>query len=336
MRLFPSLAAALLAATLAGTASPAAAAVNAPLPTLKETASVTGEFVRLGDLIENPGKAARTPLFRAPALGETGTIQTYRIIEAARSHGLAVFDTRGISEVVVSRASRLIPLSEIEHAVAEAAARQTGLSDPGDVSVTFDSGVHPLAVEPNASAAPRIAQLSYDPRSQRFSATLDVADSSAIRRQPVRISGYLHETAEVVTLAHSITRGDIVRQNDILIERRPRAELAPDTIRERSDIVGQAARRDLRTGQTVRSVELMKPELVVRNETVTLVFESTGVKVSVRAKAIEGGAEGDVIQVLNQQSKRIVQGTVEGRGRVVVRHMQTARYADPVTTGSLK
>jgi flagella basal body P-ring formation protein FlgA len=38
----------------------------------------------------------------------------------------------------------------------------------------------------------------------------------------------------------------------------------------------------------------------------------------VRGKATEGGAEGDVISVLNEQSKRTVQGVVVGPGRVVV------------------
>jgi flagella basal body P-ring formation protein FlgA len=38
----------------------------------------------------------------------------------------------------------------------------------------------------------------------------------------------------------------------------------------------------------------------------------------VRGKAAEGGAEGDVISVLNEQSKRTVQGVVIGQARVLV------------------
>ena len=39
---------------------------------------------------------------------------------------------------------------------------------------------------------------------------------------------------------------------------------------------------------------------------------------TVRGKAAEGGAEGDVISVLNEQSKRTVQGVVIGPGRVAI------------------
>jgi flagella basal body P-ring formation protein FlgA len=62
----------------------------------------------------------------------------------------------------------------------------------------------------------------------------------------------------------------------------------------------------------------MKPELVARNETVTLIFEIPGILLTVRGKALDSGAEGDVISVLNEQSKRTVQGVVVGPGRVMM------------------
>jgi flagellar basal body P-ring formation protein FlgA len=69
---------------------------------------------------------------------------------------------------------------------------------------------------------------------------------------------------------------------------------------------------------------------------VTLVFESPGVRVTMQAKAIEAGTLGDLIQVLNPQSKRIVQATVDGPGRVIIAHAQAARSADLEATGSVK
>src|ERR687898_544393 len=51
---------------------------------LKAEVTVNAEVLNLGDLVEGAsGPAAETPVFRAPALGETGTIQTARIAEAA-------------------------------------------------------------------------------------------------------------------------------------------------------------------------------------------------------------------------------------------------------------
>ena len=74
----------------------------------------------------------------------------------------------------------------------------------------------------------------------------------------------------------------------------------------------------MQPGKPLRTADLMKPELVQRNETVTLVYQVPGITLTVRGKAAEGGAEGDVIAVLNEQSKRTVQGVVAGPGRVII------------------
>src|SRR6266704_294109 len=101
--------------------APAAAQVTgaiAPTPALKREVTVTSELVRIGDLIENAGRNTGIPIFRAPDLGQTGTVQASRVVDAVRAHGLILVDTRGLTEVVVTRASRVIPLKEIEVAIA--------------------------------------------------------------------------------------------------------------------------------------------------------------------------------------------------------------------------
>jgi flagella basal body P-ring formation protein FlgA len=62
----------------------------------------------------------------------------------------------------------------------------------------------------------------------------------------------------------------------------------------------------------------MKPELVHRNEPVVINYEMPGMTLTMRGKAMESGAEGDLVNVMNVQSKRNVQGVVAGSGRVVV------------------
>jgi len=121
-----------------------------------------------------------------------------------------------------------------------------------------------------------------------------------------------------VTLARAVERGELLKSADLLIERRPRAEIGRDILTDRAQAVGLAARNGLPAGRPLRLAELMKPELVQRNETVMLVYEVPGITLTVRGKAVDGGAEGDVISVLNEQSKRTVQGVVVGPGRVII------------------
>jgi hypothetical protein len=56
---------------------------------LRAEAVVAGDTVTLGDLVEDAGPFAPTPLFRAPIPGGVGTISAARIEAAARELGLA-------------------------------------------------------------------------------------------------------------------------------------------------------------------------------------------------------------------------------------------------------
>ncbi len=288
------------------------------VPVLKSETTVQHETVRLGDLLDNAGAAASVPVFHAPELGAVGTIQTFRIIEAARQNGIAHFETRGLSEVTIIRAARTVTLAELERAVAEAAQRHLGVAKAEDISVRFDREVRSLQVEPDARGAARIAQFAYDPHTFRFDGIVEVPGSISLRKQTLHLSGIVQETAEVVVLARNVARGEMLRDTDILVERLPRSEAAPDALGRAALVVGQAARRALRAGASLRPGDLMKPDLVGRNDAVTIVFEVPGITLTTRGKALAAGAEGDTIDVLNPHSKRVLQATVRGPGTVVV------------------
>jgi flagella basal body P-ring formation protein FlgA len=68
----------------------------------------------------------------------------------------------------------------------------------------------------------------------------------------------------------------------------------------------------------VRQTDLQKPELVARNENVTITYEVPGIVLTMRGQALESGAQGDLISVLNVQSKRTIHATIVGPGRVTI------------------
>jgi flagella basal body P-ring formation protein FlgA len=313
----------------------AAAYASSPVATLKAQANISSDIVKLGDLIENAGPAAAIPVFHAPDFGSTGTIQAHRIVEAARANGILLVDTRGVSEVVVSREGRSVAVSEIERAIAEAAVRQIGRGQARDFTTNLGNSMRPLLIEASATAEPRIAQFSYESRTQRFSGVIEVADSAMLRKSPVRVSGILVETAEVVMLARAVERGETIRESDIFLERRPRNEITSDVLTAQEAVIGQAAKRALRTGQPLRTGDLMKPDLVTRNDIVTIVFETGGITLTARGKALASGAEGEVISVLNPQSKRTLQATVDRKPGVVVVGRAAQHYAAE-NTGSIR
>ena len=69
-------------------AAPLADPAAAQTPALRANVTVTGDVVRIGDLIDNAGAVADVPIFRAPDLGTRGAVATDRIVEAIRPHQL--------------------------------------------------------------------------------------------------------------------------------------------------------------------------------------------------------------------------------------------------------
>jgi flagella basal body P-ring formation protein FlgA len=306
-----------LAVVLALSLGAVAKAEETPRPILKANAVVSGGVVTIGDLVEHAGIVAKVPIFRAPDLGTTGSVPVDAVVAAVARHALIGLDTAGLREVTVTRPARTIPAKDIEDAVAEALARQYRLGDARDIAVTFDGILSAIEVEPTALGNPSVSRVAYDARSGRFDASLDLP-TGATSLGRLRLTGRAVAMASVVTLAHTVERGAVLKDADIVVERRPRAEIGRDALTDPERARGLAARSNLQAGQVVRGIDLTRPELVLRNDPVTISYAMPGLSLTIRGKALESGAEGDSIAVLNEQSKRTLQGVVIGPGRVAI------------------
>ena len=203
-----------------------AAAQNAA-PALRANVTVADDIVRIGDLVENAGAVADVPIFRAPDLGTRGAVPTARVVEAIRPHQLIGIDTRGISEVVVTRASRTIAPQEIAGRIAKALEDQYGLGEARNITVEFDRDAHTLNVEPTITGELAVVSLSYNRRTSRFDATIDLPSSTALRWQATHYAGTAIETVEAVTVDHPIEHGEILKASDLTTVRRPKARSSP-------------------------------------------------------------------------------------------------------------
>jgi flagella basal body P-ring formation protein FlgA len=295
-------------------AATAQAVDPAPAPKLKREAIVSSDVVRIGDLIDGAGPAAGIAIFRAPDIGETGNVPAYRVLDAARAHGLADVDPQGNAEVAVTRAGRVLAAADIAAAIARVLAARSGVADARNLAVAFDRDPQPLHLETAADL--RVAYTYYSARSGRFDIVFEAPEDAA-QRTSLRYSGYAVETLPVVVPVRPLARGEVIKAADVTIERRPKADFHDGALAA-TEVTGLAVRHAVHAGQPLQSVDLMRPQVVQRNEPVTLIYQVPGLVLTIRGKALESGADGELVNVLNVQSKRTVQGTVAGPARVVV------------------
>jgi flagella basal body P-ring formation protein FlgA len=281
-------------------------------PTLRANVTVSSDVVRIGDVIDNAGPTAQIAIYRAPDLGTVGTLSTAQVIAALRQHQVIGVDTRELKSITVTRLSRSIESKDIENQVAQALENRHGLGAAANLSLTFDREVQGLQLDASNTGALQPVAVRFDARSGRFDVTFAIGNDSNVSATKLRFTGSAVETVEAAVLVRGVERNEVLKSSDVVVERRPKAEVGNDGV-TRDRAVGMQSRRQLRAGQAIRNADL-----VTRDQAVTLIYETAGLYLTLRGKAIEGGTEGDVVNVINLQSKRTVSGVVVGRGQVAV------------------
>ncbi|MFT4246790.1 MAG: flagellar basal body P-ring formation chaperone FlgA [Pseudomonas sp.] len=123
---------------------------------------------------------------------------------------------------------------------------------------------------------------------------------------------------DVLVLNRGIAAGETIGLADISIERRDAARIAGAALASPADAVGKTARRVLPAGTLLSASDVVSPRLVRRGDTVELVSRRNGLEVRMTGRALSDAGQDERVSVENASSRRIVQGTVEATGAVVV------------------
>jgi len=286
-------------------------------PTLRASVTVTSDVVRVGDLIDNAGSAALIPVYRSPDLGTTGALPVAQVLGVLRAKQVIGVMTGDIKEVQVTRLARTLANKDLENAVASSLERRFGLGDAANITVTFDRGIAEMRLDASNSGALQPVATRYDARSGRFDIAFEINNDNNPAPTKLRFTGTAIETVEVAVLTRDIDRADLLKSSDVSLERRPKAEV-PGEAASRERTVGMQLRRPMRAGTPIRVADIVKPDFVSRDQSVTVIYQVPGIHLTTRGKAIESGAEGDTVSVLNLQTKRTLTGVVTGRGQITV------------------
>jgi flagella basal body P-ring formation protein FlgA len=302
-------------------------------PVLRAQVTVESDIVRIGDMVENAGTASQIAIYRSPDLGTTGTLPAAQVINALQAHQVIGVDTRDIKSVSVTRLARILEAKEIESQVAHAIEHRGGLGDAGNLNLTFDRELQDVRLEAWNSGAMQPTLVRYEPRSGRFDVTLEIGNEVSSTRTKLRFTGVAVEMLEAAILTRNVDRGEVLKASDVVTERRPKAEIGNDAA-TRNHVIGMQMRKPSRAGQPLKVSDIGTPDLVQRDDNVTLIFETAGIYITARGKAVDSGTEGDTVTVLNLQSKRTISGVVIGRGQVAIA-IATPRLPPADTTSSI-
>ncbi|SFM47689.1 flagella basal body P-ring formation protein FlgA [Pleomorphomonas diazotrophica] len=304
-----------LAAALATLAAGFIATHPASAADLRPRIEIDGAIVTLGDLFDGAGDLTDRAVFRAPDLGVTGALPAADAVKAAVAAGLAVDRLPTFASVTVVRRAVMVDAEALRMLVAEAAATRLGAATE-NVEVTIDGTVAPVAAAATAVAPAVLSDFVLQSASGRFNAiiAIDVGGSS----RPIALSGRAVETMAVPVLNRPIDRRAVIHASDVTIVRIDKRRVPGTAAIDTDELVDMAAKRPLRAGELIATADVEPPRVVLRGDLITLQYSRPGLTLSARGRALGDGAKGDIVSVLNEQSKRTIQGIVTGAGTVAV------------------
>jgi flagella basal body P-ring formation protein FlgA len=137
-------------------------------------------------------------------------------------------------------------------------------------------------------------------------------DASADAVRPAQAGA---RNRDVLTYTHSMNAGDVVQAEDLVF-----ASVAADGSDLPNDarpLVGKVVRYPVREGAVVHGNDLTQPVVVKRSETVKVTWSNGGLSLSMSGVATKDGARGDLIQVQNPTSKKMIDAVIVGPGEAL-------------------
>ena len=115
-----------------------------------------------------------------------------------------------------------------------------------------------------------------------------------------------------------ITKGDLIKEGDIVFEEVLLNDMSRDYIFETKFVNGLEATRNLKKGTILHDGNFAKPVLVKKGDEVIITVNINSLKITASGTAIQKGGLGDVIKVLNESANKTLMGKITSKGRVVV------------------
>ncbi|MDZ4346380.1 MAG: flagellar basal body P-ring formation chaperone FlgA [Candidatus Binatia bacterium] len=119
---------------------------------------------------------------------------------------------------------------------------------------------------------------------------------------------------EVVVTSYPLARREVVTAAGVRVERRDVSSLAARPFTRIEEVLGQQTARFVEVNEVITQKTIERPTLMKRGSPIILVYETGSLRVEAPEAAEEAGKAGDLIQVKNPSSGKLLRGVVvDGR-----------------------
>ena len=309
---------------ISGKAAFAAAPVHLEL---MEKAFVSGSMIILQDIVSLAqgaevfldDKIKKMELGRAPMPGLTRIINPEYIALKFKQSGIdpADFEWGGAEGVLVSRKTKVISSEEIVEC-----ARRFVLEkmpwEKDDVILDIKNKPEDVVVADTDTALEVVAKPQANFQGWMSLQVKVSFGSGEYVMAPVSLS--VRRFAQVLVAKNRIPQGSLLDPSDFVLQREEIIDDSRGVLTNMQDIAGKTAKTSISAGQIMYALMLDNQKLVKKNDTVTVLFDTSLMSITMRAVAMKDGRAGDIIQVKNIDSRKIFDVQVVSNTAVRVVH----------------
>lgn len=119
-------------------------------------------------------------------------------------------------------------------------------------------------------------------------------------------------TAEILAAARTLPAGTVVTAADLQLTASDRRGLS-----DPSEAIGLQTRITIYEGRPIQASLLQAPKLIARNQIAQVTFQRGPLRIVAEARTLSDGAAGDVIRVMNLESRSTISVTVQADGSLL-------------------
>ena len=272
----------------------------------------------LGDVATLEGGAmalASVDLGPAPTANAPRRLEGEAILRRLEAAGMDESATRYVipATVQIERASQEVGVEEIKTAVMNVAADAL----PAGETINALDVAGPVRIPAGAYEA-RVSTASRGRAGRRRFDVQLVRDGDVLATVPV--TARTQARGSVLVAKQALPRGAVLAPSDLEVVERDRRDVPDDALTAPEQAIGMTTKVALAAEAPLPRAAIVPPIVVKKGDLVTMIIDTGTMRLSATGEALEPGAVGAGIKVMNHTSKQTVAGRVAEHGVVVVQH----------------
>ena len=282
--------------------------------TLHPYAEITDKVIRLKDVFSYQGPYENHIIANAPNVGQQITLPGEWLFRIAQKYQIYWAAASKQDYVVVKRLGKHIDAEILQDIILEHVESLEQLENDQKIDIELNT-THQNGVWIPLDAEDGFAITSFSLRGQKryFDANIKLGTHHG-KALYKRVKGTINISQKAWVLANSVNRGHIITQNDLTHVWIKKRNIQDKNIISKEAIIGKQAHRRIAAGKPISEYQIREPILIESKQLVTVKYQYDNLLLTLQAQSLDEGSKGDVIRIMNLDSKKIFQAVVVGTG----------------------